>query len=357
MSAFHPALTGILYGALAQHEQALIQMALAASVAQADVDPEITERYGAIVDGLKRLIKAAEPSGYDASTIGVTEETRRKHALLGDILSQLTDFKVGTCTISPHYGHGIQINMPLAHQAEVDPRAAIREIAHRLDLQYGERRHGTSSTTLHIDATGKIQDVDIEIYELITAERPICDAHHVMVDADGKCPECPVDGGKPSLLAELRLVHVPELHLGVQVCTFCSEKQETPIPWPCSDLRFAEVELGGPEVRAEVRRTHFGQKHPEHGRVCAGCSDAQGVPVLWPCLLLRAVDRIENVRSSGIGYGDPELDGTACIKCHKDFAVGETSVPAGVVDGGPQVFAHPDCLTESTTTEPPGDAP
>lgn len=43
-------------------------------------------------------------------------------------------------------------------------------------------------------------------------------------------------------------------------------------------------------------------------------------------------------------YGDPELDGLACILCHKEFAVGEASAPAGIVDGGPQVFAHRICL-------------
>ena len=43
-------------------------------------------------------------------------------------------------------------------------------------------------------------------------------------------------------------------------------------------------------------------------------------------------------------YGDAELDGLACILCHEEFAVGEASVPAGIVDGGPQVFAHGLCL-------------
>lgn len=48
----------------------------------------------------------------------------------------------------------------------------------------------------------------------------------------------------------------------------------------------------------------------------------------------------------GVRYGDAELDGLACILCHREFAVGEASVPAGVVDGGPQVFAHRQCATE-----------
>jgi hypothetical protein len=192
VSGFHPALTGVLYGALAQHEQALMQMQLAANLTQVDVDAETAERYTAIVDGLKRMIKASEPSGYDASTIGVTEEIQRRHALLGSILSQLLDFKVGTCTISTHYGQGIQVNMPFTHKSrELDVRAAMREIAQRLDLQYCERRHGTSDTTLHIEASGQIQGIDVEIYELINAERPLCDTHGVMVDDAGACPECP----------------------------------------------------------------------------------------------------------------------------------------------------------------------
>lgn len=191
-NAFHPALVGILYGALSEHERAFAQMALAANLAQADVyDDETAERHIAIIDGLKRLIKATEPSGYDVSTIGVTEEMRRKNVLLGDILSRLTDFKVGSCSISPHALHGITINLMLSRQDPgPDVRDAIREVARRLDLQYNERRHGTSSTTLHICAAGQIQDVEVEIYELLVAERPICDTHNVMVDVDGVCQTC-----------------------------------------------------------------------------------------------------------------------------------------------------------------------
>lgn len=246
-NAFHPALVGILYGALSEHERAFAQMALAANLAQADVyDDETAERYVAIIDGLKRMIKAAEPSGYDASTIGVTEEMRRRHAVLGDLLSRLTDFKVGSCSISPHYGQGVQINMPFTHKGpDLDAREAMRDIARRFDLQYRERRHGKTGTTLHIAAVGQIQNIDVEIYELIQAERPICDTHHVMVDAAGVCPECPGSDRAESLLGELRLVHAPEQHGDDQVCSFCSERQEAPVLWPCPDLRTAKVELGG----------------------------------------------------------------------------------------------------------------
>lgn len=43
-------------------------------------------------------------------------------------------------------------------------------------------------------------------------------------------------------------------------------------------------------------------------------------------------------------WGDEVLDGFACISCGESFAVGEPSIPAGVVDGGPMVFAHHACI-------------
>jgi len=45
-----------------------------------------------------------------------------------------------------------------------------------------------------------------------------------------------------------------------------------------------------------------------------------------------------------VSYSDAELDGLACVECRETFAVGERSVPAGVVDGGPMVFAHRRCI-------------
>lgn len=190
-NAFHPALVGILYGALSEHERAFAQMALAANLAQADVyDDETAERHIAIIDGLKRMIKAAEPSDYE-STIEAGEEMRRRHALLGDIFAQLADFKIGSCHINPHSTHCITVNIPFTHSMrELDPRESMREIARRLELQYAERRHGSSRDVLHIEAAGKLQGIDVEIYELITAERPFCDTHHVMVDVDGVCQTC-----------------------------------------------------------------------------------------------------------------------------------------------------------------------
>lgn len=194
MSGFHPALTGVLYSVLAQNEQALAQLQLAASITQTDVDDETAERYASVIDGLKRMIKAAEPADYLESTIEAGEEMRHRHALLGDIFTRLADFKIGSCNITPHSTHGITVNVPFTHHMrEVDPRESMREIARRLNLQYAEKRHGKSGTTLHIEASGKIQNVDVEIYELIQAERPFCDSHHVMVNADGVCAECPAE--------------------------------------------------------------------------------------------------------------------------------------------------------------------
>lgn len=55
-------------------------------------------------------------------------------------------------------------------------------------------------------------------------------------------------------------------------------------------------------------------------------------------------------------YTDAQLAGTACAGCGFDLATDEVMVLADFAAGRP-LFTHAECLGESTTTEPPGDAP
>lgn len=311
MNAFHPATIGALYGVLATHEQALAQWALAAQLTQADVDGETADRYAAVVSDVKRLIALAEPAeSTRTSGIEHTEMLRRAHTLLGQLISQLSDFDVWSWEYNRWCGISGTLHVPDGG----DPRQSVHEIAERLGLPFTERLHGSGST-ICVEAAGEIDGITVRIYDLIEAERPICDTHHLMVDAAGMCPECPVEDSDKDLLAELRLVHVPEQHGDDQVCGFCSERQEAPVLWPCSDLRTAEAELGGADYEADDDRTHEGR------------------------------------------FTDAQLDGTACSECGGDFAEGAATVPTGLVIDGGQLFAHPDCPTDNTATEPPGDAP
>jgi len=375
-SAFHPATIGALYGVLATHEQALIQMALAANVAQADVDPEIAERYGAVVDDVKRLITPTDPPVPGRLSVDVSEMMRNRYRLLGDLMVKLADFDIRRWSFDRYEDGGIDANVHYKN-SDKDVRTMVRAIADRIGVAFVDERHGNTGTQLIICARGYVDGTPVRIWELIEAERPICDTHHVMVDPAGVCPQCPEAIAEGQLLAELRRAHAPEQHLDMQVCTTCSEKHETPVRWPCAPLKQFEIELGGPEVRAEVRRTHFGTKDSEYGRVCAGCTNEQGVPVLWPCLLLRTADRIEDVPSADAGLvpiAPPDSDAVHALQSDG----GETPRCGRAGYGSPvAVFLAdvtcPECrrrveaqlaeengsddMTDTTTTELPGDAP
>lgn len=187
MSGFHPALTGVLYGALAQHEQALAQMALAANLTQTDVDNETAERYTGIVDGLKRMIALAEPSPAGRSDIEVTEGMRRAYVLLGDLQAQLSEFDIWSWTC---HANEIDANLRADGAGNDAARATMRVVADRIGVDYVEKRHARTGNTIIICAKGKIHGVSVRIYDLIDAERPFCDTHHVMVNTGGECPEC-----------------------------------------------------------------------------------------------------------------------------------------------------------------------
>lgn len=195
MNAFHPATIGALYGVLAKHEQALIQMALAANIAQADIDPEIAERYGAVVDDVKRLIALAEPSKGTSSVLESNEKMRRAYVLLGSLQAQLPEYDIWSWSVSYDEVGG---NLRGDARGNDAVRANMHTIADRLGIEYVEKFHGSGSTTLIVCAKGKIDGIAVRIYDLIEAERPICDTHHVMVDTAGVCPQCPVADGEPA---------------------------------------------------------------------------------------------------------------------------------------------------------------
>ena len=189
MNAFHPATIGALYGVLAQHEQALAQWSLAEKLAQADVDGETADRYAAVVSDVKRLIALAEPAKGTSSALESNEKMRRSYVLLGSLQAQLPEYDIWSWNVSYDEVGG---NLRDAGDGNDAVRADMRTIANRLGIECVEEFHGSGPNTLIVCAKGKIDGIRVRIYDLIQAERPICDTHHIMVDVDGVCPECPV---------------------------------------------------------------------------------------------------------------------------------------------------------------------
>lgn len=205
--AFHPALVGILYGDLAQYEQLLAEAAIAASLTRTEPDSDDFERHLAIVAGLKRLIALAEP-GPQGAPIEAIEKKRRAYVVLGRLQELLPEFDISW---NLHYNKIEATLLPWAGNDEV--RKGISVMADRLGIDYIERRHGSSGTTLIVCAKGEIEGIPVRIYDLIEAERPICDTHHVMVDDAGACPQCPVSHGASIACSE-------------SPCPICVEQQE-----------------------------------------------------------------------------------------------------------------------------------
>lgn len=79
-------------------------------------------------------------------------------------------------------------------------------------------------------------------------------------------------------------------------------------------------------------------------------------PALDDGALRTADDEAEEDGTHEGRFTDAQLDGTACSECGIDFAEGVAAVPTGLVIDGGQLFAHPDCQTDNTPTEPSGDA-
>jgi hypothetical protein len=187
VSGFHPALTGVLYGVLAQNQQALAQLQLAANITQTDVDGETAERSTAIIDGLKRLIAMTEPSPARPLDIEVAEGMRRAYLLLGHLQEQLSEFDIWSWTC---HVNEVDANLRADGNGNDAARATMRVVADRIGVDYVEKRHTKTGNAIIICAKGKINGVSVRIYDLIEAERPFCDSHHVMVDAAGVCLDC-----------------------------------------------------------------------------------------------------------------------------------------------------------------------
>ena len=301
-SAFHPATIGALYGVMAQHEQALAQWALAEQLATGTTDGETADRYAAVVGDLKRLIALAEPDPGNYVPIEDAEHNLRAHAVMGRLLRELSDFRLSNWEIDGSSHSDVRA---MLHRMQGGSRAATRDIAERLGLTYGSKPFDPSNgASDYVTASGEIDGFKIEIWSILDIEQQ----PEIVPERD----HCHADDGE-GLLAELHTVHAPEHHGNDVVCSFCSERQETPVLYPCSDLRTAEAELGGADDEAAADNAHE--------------------------------DR----------FTVAQLDGTACSECGLDFAEGVAAVPTGLVIDGGQLFAHSDCLTD-TTTELPGDA-
>jgi len=301
--AFHPATIGALYGVMAQHEQALAQWALAEQLATGTTDGETADRYATVVSDLKRLIALAEPDQDNYVPIEGSERNLRAHEVMGRLLRQLSDFRLSNWEIDGSSHSDVRA---MLHRMQGGSRAATRDIAERLGLTYGSKPFDPSNgASDYVTASGEIDGFKIEIWSILDIEQqPEIVPERERSHAD--------DG--EGLLAELHTVHAPEHHGDDVVCSFCSERQEAPVLWPCSDLRTAEAELGGADDESADGGAYEG------------------------------------------GFTDAQLAGAACSECGVDFAEGAATVPtgAGVRE---RLAAHPYCLTDNTTTEPPGDAP
>lgn len=69
--------------------------------------------------------------------------------------------------------------------------------------------------------------------------------------------------------------------------------------------------------------------------------------------LRKSIRRLEDNAS---GYTEAQLDWVACSECGLPFADDEITAQGPPAPDGRFLRAHPDCLTDPTSTEPPGDA-
>lgn len=314
MNAFHPALTGVLYGALAQHEQAFLQMQLAANLTQADVDDETAERYAAIVTGLKRLIAIAEPAKSGSSALETNEGFMRAYVLLGSLIPQVPEFDVWTWGVRDNE---ISANYRTMYSNNDAARAGLRTIADRLSIGYIEHRHSRRSTNLYVAAKGDIDGVTVDIWALIEAERPFCDRHDAMVDADGVCRYC-----RPEMAAGDRHAMLPD---GTETAR--------------CDAIGGVVALMADDVTCLECLALMAQQAQE-----AGADTGEYDP-----------DDPDHVADSDgtARYTEDQFAGIACAGCGNGFVGAEPRVRVGhTLPGGGVVTdlgmsAHPDCIDSS----------
>jgi len=189
----------------------------------------------------------------------------------------------------------------------------------------------------------------------------------------------PAAPAAPSLPWWAEVRHVPRVNgAGVQVCTGCTEVWGLPVRWPCRDaaahsgLAFTHaMQLDGsetPRCGAPVgaRIALFAENV-----TCPTCQYllnlqlAEANAGMTTSLnVARETSEFDPDDDAHEGrFTAAQLDGTACSECGRELSDGGRIVPAGITGTGygpadiTPLYAHLDCLTDTTTTEPPGDAP
>ncbi|HMH76866.1 MAG TPA: hypothetical protein VK547_09600 [Candidatus Udaeobacter sp.] len=198
MSAFHPAVRGILEAALTQHEQARALMRVAG-----DETAETAGRYSEIVDGLTRLISLATPVEYGVLPADGLERVRASYLMAGRMMTALADIELSAWSFG---ASNRDVDAMLSGRGG-DARATIGVIAGRIGVPYTERRHGTTGNSLMIAAEGRIEGIPVRFWKLITAERPFCDRHHQMLTEADVCEQCENPGVDPAAVDDLGPMH------------------------------------------------------------------------------------------------------------------------------------------------------
>lgn len=180
MSPFHPAVRGILEAALTEHQQAANLARLAAGPGHEDAASRLDE----IATGVQRVIDAITPDNYGHMPVEQLTDNKRAHALMGRLLTELADYdlrswekRYDSMVINLHPGYG-------------GDRAAFRDIADRLVLEYASKPFSTSTDTDHVSATGVIDGFKVEFYALLPTETPtVCPVHGIAL-VDELCDSC-----------------------------------------------------------------------------------------------------------------------------------------------------------------------
>lgn len=185
MSGFHPGVHGVLCAALTQHEQALAMMRLAAAADPgADVDAGTETRYAEIITGLKRLMIATEVDAY-GTTFDSLERSLRSQGVMGFIARALADYAFDSWNIT---SRGVEAMLSKARGGG-DERAVIREVADRLGFKYESRLHSPSSAADYVTASGERDGIEVKLWTLVPTEQPHCFKHQRVLD-DGRCGLC-----------------------------------------------------------------------------------------------------------------------------------------------------------------------
>jgi hypothetical protein len=297
------------------------------------------------------MIAITEPTAFSNDMpIEGTEKVRLQYALLGRLISTLPDVEVYRWEMTRH--SGIEASLHFKSGGIGIARSSVRDIAERLGIEYVERRHTKGSNQLYIAAKGPIDGVTVRLYELVEAERPFCDDHDEMVDADGVCPEC---------AAAVSIIHTPmpdgaEMpRCGADVnCLIAPSAENVTCPECVARLADDGTVIHVPMPVGSGTRG-MALCCAVGGRTALAVADAN-CPSCLALLQQAAPDAVDEPDDTG--YADDQLDRVACSACGVQFTDDETTVEAGfdAVDGR-SLRAHPDCLDLLHPTEPQGDTP